>query len=254
MLYLHLYARGGAGVIRIAIVEDCEADARALSDCIAAWCRAHGTEAVECAVYSDAVKFLEQAGAAADIVFMDIEMPYMSGMDAAAEFRRLNREAILIFATRATRYAVRGYAVDAIGYLVKPIKARAFGETFEKALRLHGERSRNRTVMLKTRDGVVKVNADQIRYIEAESHMLHIYADGAAHDVWSGLDKLLEQLPEEFVCCHRSYIVNLKHVGCVKKDHLFLTGQPGVPIPISRKKRPEFLDALTRYYTQTMRG
>ena len=236
-------------MIRIAIVEDCEADARALSDCIAAWCREHDTEAVECAVYSDAVRFLEQGSAAADIVFMDIEMPYMSGMDAAAEFRRFNREA-----TRATKYAVRGYAVDAIGYLVKPIKARAFGETFEKALRLHGERSRNRTVMLKTRDGVVKVNADQIRYIEAESHMLHIHAGGAVHDVWSGLDKLLEQLQEEFVCCHRSYIVNLKHVDCVKKDHLFLTGQPGVMIPVSRKKRPEFIDELTRYYTRTMRG
>lgn len=241
-------------MIRIAIVEDSEADVRALSACIDEWCRGHKAEDMECAVYSDAVKFLEQGSTTADIVFMDIEMPYMNGMDAAAEFRKYNRESILIFATRATKYAVRGYAVDAIGYLVKPIGKQAFGDVFEKALRLHRERRRDRTVMLKTKDGVVKVNTDRIRYIEAASHMLHIYMGDTVYDIWSGLDKMLELLPEEFVCCHRGYIVNLKYVDSVQKDGLRIVGQPELLIPISRQKRMEFMERLTRYYTRTMRG
>lgn len=241
-------------MIRIAIVEDNEADARTLSACIKKWCGERRAESVECAVYSDAVKFLEQGSTAADIVFMDIEMPYMNGMDAAAEFRKYNREAILIFATRATRYAVRGYSVDAIGYLVKPIGIHALGQVLEKALRLYRERSRNQTVMLKTRDGMVKVNTDSIRYIEAASHLLHIYMGDTVHDIWSGLDKMQELLPENFVCCHRGFIVNLKYVDCVKKDGLCVVGQPELLIPISRQKRTEFMERLTRYYTQTMRG
>lgn len=239
-------------MIRVVIVEDNEAEAQVLSALVEAWRGDPGEETVGCTVYTDPVRFLEQGSATADIVFMDIEMPYMNGMDAAAEFRKRNQEAILIFATWATRYAVRGYAVDAIGYLVKPIRERAFREVFEKALRLHWQRSRGRTLMLKTRDGVVNVRTDQIQYIEADAHQLHVYAENAVYDVWSAVDKMLESLPEDFVRCHKGYIVNLKHIYTVQRDGLRIMGRPDVLVPISRTKRTEFMDRLMRYYTRTM--
>lgn len=241
-------------MIRVAIVEDNETDAKRLSSCIAAWGTREEKETISCTVYSDAVKFLEQGASTADIVFMDIEMPYMNGMDAAAEFRKYNRDAILIFATRATKYAVRGYAVDAIGYLVKPIGERAFSETFEKALRLYRDRTRQQTLMVKVKDGMMKLSTDRILYIEAASHQLNIVTEDEVYQVWSGLDKMKEQLSDEFVPCHRGYIVNLNYVDSVKKDCLHIVGKPGLQIPISRQKRAEFMERLTRFYTQTMRG
>ncbi len=241
-------------MIKIAIVEDNESEAAALSTYIATWCEKKEREMISCTVYSDAVKFLEQGSSMADIVFMDIEMPFMNGMDAAAEFRKYNRDAILIFATRATKYAVRGYAVDAIGYLVKPIGKKAFSEVFEKAVRLYRDQTRQQTLVIKVKDGITKVAIDRILYIEAASHQLNIVTDDEVYQVWSGLDKMKEQLPEEFVACHRGYIVNLKHVDSAKKDGLCIVGRPELLIPISRQKRAEFIDALTRYYTRTMRG
>lgn len=240
-------------MIRIAIVEDDEADARTLSGFISAWAGAEGAEAVSCQVYADAVSFLERECAAADIVFMDIEMPYMSGMDAAAEFRKRNRNAVLIFATRATKYAVRGYSVDAAGYLVKPIREKDFAQVFEKAVRLCREQMRRQTVMLRTKEGVVKMCAEQIHSIEAASHMLNIDAGDRVYRIWGKMDQILEQLPEEFVCCHRSYIVNLKYVDSVTRDGLYLVGAPKALIPVSRSKRQEFLEKLTGYYARTMR-
>lgn len=242
-------------MIKVAIVEDSAADAGVLLSYLRAWETRYGGEALSTEVYSDAVKFLGREGTSADIVFMDIEMPYMNGMDAARELRRSNQDAVLIFTTRVTKYAVRGYAVDAIGYLVKPIREQAFSETFGKALRLHLERAECQTVMLRTKDGMVKVSTDRIRYIEASSHALSVHMGDAVHSIWSSIGKMLELLPEDsFVCCHRGYIVNLKYVDCVRKDGLRMVGQPGLLIPISRQKRVEFMEKLTRYYAETMRG
>lgn len=241
-------------MIKIAIVEDNETEAAALSTCISDWCGKNEKETISCTVYSDAVKFLEQGSSTADIVFMDIEMPYMNGMDAAAEFRKCNQEAILIFATRATKYAVRGYAVDAIGYLVKPIGEKAFSEVFEKALRLHRKRNQNQTVVLRTKNGIVKVSADQIQYIEAEAHQLHVYTEDGVHHIWSGMNEMMEILPEDFVRCHKGYIVNLKHIYSVQKDRVIILGRTEALIPISRPKRTDFMKQMMRYYTQTIRG
>lgn len=241
-------------MVRVAIVEDNESDAKVLSSHIAAWCAAHEKELISCNVYSDAVKFLEEGSSAVDIVFMDIEMPYMNGMDAATEFRKRNQEAVLIFATRVTRYAIQGYSVDAIGYLVKPVGEESFLTVFEKALRIHYERVSQHTVVLKTKEGMVKVSTDRIQYIEATSHMLHIHTGGKVYKVWSGLDKMMEELPENFACCHRGYIVNLKYVDCVAKDGLTLVGNPSLLLPVSRQRRADFMQKLTKYYAQTMRG
>ncbi|MDD6160101.1 MAG: LytTR family DNA-binding domain-containing protein [Oscillospiraceae bacterium] len=241
-------------MIRVAIVEDNEADAQNLALHMEAWRRENEKEMLSCTVYSDAVKFLEQGGAAVDIVFMDIEMPYMNGMDAALEFRKHNQDAILIFATRATKYAVRGYSVDAIGYLVKPISRRAFSDTFEKALRLHRERTKRRTLVLKVKDGMKRISADRILYIESSSHQLEVVTETETFEIWGSLDKMREQLPDSFVACHRGYIVNLEYVDSVGKGGLCIVGKPGLLIPVSRQKRQEFMEALTRYYSQTMRG
>lgn len=238
-------------MIRVAIVEDQAADAEVLRGCVSRWCEEHPEDAATCEVYSDAVAFLER-GNGADIVFMDIEMPYMNGMSAAAELRRHNREAILIFATRATRYAVRGYSVDAIGYLVKPIGDSAFDGVFGKAVRLYRERSRESTVVLKTKDGSVTVRADRIRCIEADGHMLHIHTEGETMDVWCGIERMLETLPPEFVRCHKGYAVNLKHVSRVGKDSVTVQGQPEMVIPVSRQRRSQLMERLTRYYTRMM--
>ncbi|MCI1734970.1 MAG: LytTR family DNA-binding domain-containing protein [Bacilli bacterium] len=240
-------------MVEVAIVEDDEKDAEQLLICVKDWCKTHPLKNIHPLVYPSAIPFMEQANKV-DIVFMDIEMPYMNGFDAAKKFREVNPDAILIFATRATRYAVKGYSVDAIDYLVKPIQKEAFDCTFEKALRLYEERATDNFVILKTTEGMIRLNTDHIRYLEADAHLVYIYDGDTVHKIWTKIGAIGEKLPPNFILCHRSYIVNLKYVECVLKDGLHIVGSPNKFIPISRNKREAFLAALTTYYTKTMRG
>jgi two-component system, LytTR family, response regulator LytT len=238
-------------MLQIAIVEDNPADADQLSSCLEEWHRAHPEVEIVSSRYPNAVPFMDKANRA-DLVFMDIEMPYMNGIDAAEKFRQINNDAILIFVTRATQYAVRGYSVDAMSYLVKPIQKETFFRTMDKALRIYKEKTANHFVMIKTADGMLRLNTGTIRYLDVFGHSLEIHEEKKVYKVWAKIGAIGEKLPANFVPCHRSYIVNLKYVDCVLKDGLRLVGDAETFIPISRNKREDFLSALTRYYTEAM--
>ena len=106
--------------IQIAIVED----DKLASDTIKEYILRYGKEnSLQFGIsqYSDAVGLLDQYSAEYDIIFMDIQMPYMNGMDAAHRLRTLDQKVILIFTTSLAQYAIEGYSVDAMAYLLKPI-------------------------------------------------------------------------------------------------------------------------------------
>ena len=122
-------------MISVAIVEDEQRCAQTLQQHLDRYAAENGIVfAVN--TFQNAFSFLNDTRTSYDIVFMDIEMPHENGLDAAAEMRRLNSESVLIFVTNMAQYAIRGYEVDAMDFLLKPVPYEVFSYKIKKALTL----------------------------------------------------------------------------------------------------------------------
>ena len=119
-------------MVRIAIVEDTQTDSKTLMRYVKEYTRLVNVE-VEISVFDNAVKFLDKYTPKFDIVFMDIEMPYINGMEASKKLRELDQKVILIFVTNLAKYAIKGYEVQAFDFVVKPITYHDFTLKFVKS-------------------------------------------------------------------------------------------------------------------------
>lgn len=133
-------------MVNIAIVEDNAEECERIREHIAHFFAERGEEYSETR-YGNGMEFLSDSRTIYDIVFMDIEMPVMNGMDAARKMRETNKRSILIFVTRLAKFAIAGYTVDALGYILKPATAYAVG--------LHLRRAMERLASLRTGHNVV---------------------------------------------------------------------------------------------------
>lgn len=200
----------------------------------------------------NARKYLEQNDVEA--MFVDVNMPDMSGIELV---RSLVNPPLLVFTTAYSEYAVEGFKVNAVDYLLKPYTFDEFltaSEKLKKRLemeRASGESSlmnheaQEKSVFLKAGYKIVKVNASDIVYVESMSEYLKIYEAGESMPkiVLMSFRKLLEKLPPSgFVRVHKSYVVNLSKVVEVSNGTLCMEG--GKIIPIGDSYRTALLDLL----------
>ncbi len=216
-------------------------------------------------IYISKVPFLELAGACdsaleasrlldtteVDAMFLDINMPDLSGLDFV---RLLRHRPLTVFTTAYSEYAVDGFRVDAVDYLLKPFSLKEFVASAEKLKErfdlMEASRGRAETqpedyIFLKADYKIIKVNVSDIIYVESMSEYLKIYISGetAPKLVLMSMAKLLERLPESrFVRTHRSYMVNLAHIrelsrGVVEMDN-------GKTVPIGDSYRGYLLKKL----------
>ena len=139
-------------MVRIAIVEDEKMYEKQLEDFLHQYERER-KETFEITLFTDGDEIVENYRAQFDIILMDIQMQFMDGMTAAEAIRQVDSEVIIIFITNLRQYAIRGYAVDALDYVVKPISYFAFSERLNRAIRRLRNRTKH-TVMVKIRGGV----------------------------------------------------------------------------------------------------
>ena len=148
------------------------------------------------------------------IVFIDIYLPGMNGMEAALKLRKSGSRAALVFTTVTRDFLAQSYSVWAVHYLVKPLVADE-EKTLEITVAYHHE----------------YIPYSHIRYIEAQGRQCRIHTGTGIHAPYTSITELMEQLVDErFVCCHRSYIVNLEHVIGMQKDKLAVRGDVLVPV------------------------
>ena len=193
--------------------------------------------AAQCQSALEAKAFLEQD--TVDAVFCDINMPDLNGMDFV---KSLAVPPLIVFTTAYSEYAVEGFRVNAVDYLLKP-----FGlQDFQRAANRLKERLESSvadthsvvgdsvadTLFLKTESRIVKVNISDIRYVEAMSEYLKVYLQGEAKPIVTllSLKKMEERLPDNFMRIHRSYIVNLNMIQEVNKNRIIMDSDTYLPI------------------------
>ena len=192
--------------------------------------------AAQCQSALEARRFLEND--TVDAIFCDINMPDLSGMDFV---KSLTAPPLIVFTTAYAEYAVEGFKVAAVDYLLKPFGMQDFMRAAERLKSRLGEThsplpSRpsavDDTLFLKTEYRIVKVSISDIRYIEAMSEYLKVYLESEAKPVITllSMKKIEERLPDNFMRIHRSYIINLNLIQEVNKNRVIMDADTYLPI------------------------
>lgn len=164
-----------------------------------------------------------------DIVFLDIYMPYMSGMEAAQKIRELNTDCALIFVTTSQDYGVESYAVQASDYLVKPYKAQDVKNALDWCLEQLSASKRMLTVISEWKK--IEIPVRELIYIEICGHKAHLHLVEQVVCVRQGLDSLEADIGhDDFLRCHRSYLVNMNYIKAVEKSFFRMSDDSLVPI------------------------
>lgn len=231
-------------MIRIAIVEDEELYAKELTEFLHRYEREEG-EVFEISVFADGDQIVERYRSQFDLILMDIEMKLMDGMTAAEEIRRVDSEVVIIFITNMTQYAIRGYAVDALDYILKPVSYFAFSQRLSRAIGRMKKRE-SAVIMVNIKGGVTRLNVSNIFYVESQGHTLILHTILGNYET-SGTMKEMEQKLEGMNFCrgNKGYLINLQHVDGVQDGCAEVRGEQLV---LSRARRKEFMEELTKYW------
>lgn len=236
--------------IKMAIVEDDETAFESLREYIHRYAKENGQQFIV-TWYPNAVRLLAHYSSKHDIIFMDIQMPYLNGMDAAHRLRDLDQKVILIFTTSLRQYAVEGYEVDALSYLVKPINYYEFAMKLAKAVRRVPFISSS-NIILSTKSGDIRLAQEDIRFVEVNGHWIVYHTLGGDYSQYSSLNKVEEQLAsDQFTRCNSCYLVNMHYIQ--KVSGMYVVLDDGTELKISQPKRKVFQETLEEYYKKYSR-
>lgn len=179
-----------------------------------------------------------------DLLFLDIEMPDLDGL---AFLRSLTHKPLVVLTTAHRKYAVEGFELDVIDYLMKPITFERFIKATNKVLEIHMTHQQENTstetyFFIKTDKQYIKIDYSDIIYVESARDYVLIYTQNARHLALLSLIMVEEQLPkDQFMRVHRSYLVSISNIEVVEGNRIFIGKKE---IPISRNLREEVYDKL----------
>lgn len=229
--------------MRIAVVEDELEQREQLQAYIRQYAEENGQH-FDIQLYENGEGIVADFSPQYDIILLDIEMPGMGGMKAAELIRAQDNDVVLMFVTNMAQYAINGYAVGALDFVLKPISYYTFSVRFARAIK-RAKRRESAWLLLNLPDCVRRINTQQIYYVEVQNRMLHYHTtlgEFVLRGTMQGVEKELECY--HFVRCNHWYLVNLSHVSEVRRD-MVLVGD--TELEISRRNRTAFLNALTEY-------
>ena len=221
-------------MIRVAIVEDTDADAALLEQHLLRYGK-ENEEAFSITRFRNAIAFLEPYTANYDLVILDIQMPHMTGMEAAYRLRELDENVLLFFVTSLTQYAIEGYEVRAANYIVKPARYADFALKLKKALRNRVEKKDS--ILLRTELGQVRIAPTRIRYLESVGHNVIYHTLSGDYAQYISLTKAAEPLLDKGFCRINScYVINLAYLKTIRGYEAILDNDAALKISQPRKK------------------
>ncbi len=229
--------------MKVAIVEDDKKAADLLCKYLEQFNEEYG-EKFSIQVFGDAVSFLASYKALYDIVFMDIEMPDMNGMEASAKLRAIDSTVTLIFVTNMAQYAVKGYEVSALDFIVKPVTYANFAIKLRRAIE-NVKHKKGYKLKVVTGDSVTCVDISDLVYIEVMNHRLVYHTLKKDIVSYGQLKKLEESLSEKgFAKCNSCYLVNMKYVTAVNGFSVTVGDRE---LSVSHARKKAFMKELADY-------
>lgn len=237
--------------LKVAIVEDNSAQAALFRQYLERY-QQENNIVVEVTAYTDGYAIVDGYAGGFDIILMDIEMGLMNGMEAAQQIRRIDEQVVILFITNMRQYAIQGYSVGALDYILKPVSYTAFAQKIRKAMR-HIQNTQEAYIAILWRDGMVKLRVDCITRIESQGHRLTFYTQEEVHGTTKeaayettvySMKELEEKLAGEgFMRCNSGCLVNLRRIDGIQGSTIQVGGKN---LPLSRGRRAGILDALAR--------
>ncbi len=233
-------------MIRIAVVDDNKVDCDVLKEHLRRYEKENFLE-FDIQMFYDGAEFISLYQPKYDLILMDIEMPFINGMEAAQGVRQLDEEVPIIFITNMPQYAIEGYKVRALDYMLKPVKWTSFSETISRALRYIHTNEPEHIYIIRS-EGRRRIDIARIYYVEVRDHLLRYHTADGVFECKATMNDAQEQLQDKhFFRIHRCYLVNLRWVDSYNAAEVTVAGDRLI---LSRNRRKLFLDALNCYINE----
>ena len=223
---------GGQGM-RIAVCDDEEVQRKLITKYLQEWARER-SQLAETVPFPSGEKFLFswEDDKFFDLLILDIEMDKLSGMELAKKVREENEEIPILFITGYETYMAQGYEVSAIQYLLKPTSREKLFAVMDKLAK--GKKAEEK-LTFSMDEGLLLLAPSEIWYVEAAGHYCMLHTSCRQYHLHHSLTEMIKILGKlmEFVQCHRSYLVNLKHISAITRTEIVMDDQEA-RIPISR--------------------
>ena len=189
---------------------------------------------------------LAQKNECFDLIFLDVLMPLLNGIDTAKELRRQNQNVSIIFLTSSKEFAFDSYEVKALQYLLKPISPHQLWSIMDDFMAMI--KNQKETFVARTSDGFCKIALEDTNYLEAQNKSVVVFLHNGTsieiRELFSRCEEVFS-LEHGFFRCHRSYIINLNYVNQFTKNSVTMTD--GTTLPISRNRSLAFKEAYFTY-------
>lgn len=217
----------------VAVCEDDKEERQEICGYIEAFCQKNGY-ACDLRSFDRGEALLGGTEEGFDLVFLDIYLPGMSGIDTARALRARMPGCVLVLVTVSTQHALEGYEVEAVTYVVKPLSAEKMDKALALVRRVFDEHSR--IIRVPAQGGPLELPLLEIRYVEVYDKAALFHLPGGTVTARIPLDEVERELGgAPFLRCHRSYIVNLTYVTGIEEERFLL--REGDAVPIRRRAR-----------------
>ena len=233
-------------MLKIAFVEDQTEETERMREYCARFSEESGQE-IALDVFANGLQFLSAYDPAYRLVFFDIEMPILNGLEAAKALYEMDKNSAIVFYTNMAKYAIKGYEVGALDFLVKPVAYSTFRAKMKKWLPVLLSREQKELVLNVVGGGLIKLSVAEVRYIESDKHYLIYHTSQGDFETRGTMAEAEQALREDgFSRSTRGCLANLACVTKVERDTVYLRG--GVALPLARMRKKEFMEDFMNFF------
>lgn len=193
--------------------------------------------------YTDALECF-QSCLAFDLMFLDIQMPNLNGIELAKKLRKQSVKCELIFVTILKEYVLYAFEVEAADYIYKPIELHHLEKALKRVIK-RLEKQYKKCIFVQTKNYCKTIYLEEIYYIEVINRKIYVYTQNGIIEYYGKLQEVQNQLDERFIKCHRSYIINIDYLNHYENGMIQMKN--GSTVPVSRLRQKELIDTVFQY-------